>query len=220
MSIKSKIITAAAALALIVGVGAAGTPTANAATPNCGAGCFNLFSAFSTTANPEFVLGVSGPAQLGGAVIFAPESRTNPGEDFEVSDVATVHQLFLAGLFPSGLDALYSSLNVFEIEFTPGGINSGFCVGVGSTPGFGTPVTLQPCGTTVKTFWIFDPQITLGSAPYYALINGATTNFKHPYSLTALFQGLPLITAPLLPYSFPPTLFAHQVWAPVYGVLP
>ena len=217
MSIKTKIITAAAALSLIVGVGAAGTPTSKAATVACGLQCYNFFSAFSTTANPEFVLDVPNGAQLGGAVIYAPESRTNTGEDFRFTDTATVHEYFLAGLLPAGLDALYSSLNVSEFEFTPGGLNTGLCVGAFSGV---FPVSLQPCGATAKTLWIFDPRITLGFAPYDALINGATNNPKHPDSLTAVRPGQPLITVPLRPYSFPPMLFALQVWTPVHGVLP
>jgi hypothetical protein len=218
MSIKSKIITAAAALSLIVGVGAAGTQTANAATVPCGLGCANLFSfAFGIAGNPvAYVLDVPGGAQVGGAVILAQESHTNPNEDFTESVQGTVHDLFLAGLVPSGLDALYSSRNVFEMEFAPGGVESGLCVGVAVFS-----VSLQPCGTGVKTLWILDPQTTVSFIPYFAVISAATTNFQHPDSLTTLFfPGMQLVTAPLLPYNRFPALSAHQLWGVVRGVLP
>ena len=215
MSIKSKITTAAAALSLIVGVSAAGIQTANAATVACGLGCANLFSfAFGIAGNPvAYVLDVPGGVQVGGAVILARESHTNPNEDFTESVEGTVHDLFLAGLVPSGLNALYSGLNVFEMEFTPGGVDSGLCVGV-------FPVSLQPCGTGVKTLWILDPQATVFFIPYFAVISAATTNFQHPDSLTTLFPGVPLFTAPLVPYNLFPALNAHQLWGIVHGVLP
>ena len=59
MSMKSKIVTAAATLTLVAGVGAAGTLTANAATSACGNNCVNWFSAaYGTAAHPAFVLNV------------------------------------------------------------------------------------------------------------------------------------------------------------------
>ena len=39
MSIKNKVLAAAATMTLVGGVGAMGTLTANAATPSCGFGC-------------------------------------------------------------------------------------------------------------------------------------------------------------------------------------
>jgi hypothetical protein len=156
---------------------------------------------------------VPGGAQVGGAVTLARESHTNPNEDFTESVQGTVHDLFLAGLVPSGLDARYSSLNVFEMEFAPGGVDSGMCVGA-------FPVSLQPCGTGIKTLWILDPQTTVFSIPYLAVISAATTNFQYPYSLTTLFPGVQLFTAPLLPYNLSPALSAHQLWGVVSGVLP
>jgi hypothetical protein len=50
MSIKSKLVTAATALTLVAGVGAAGILTANAATPKCGRACTDFYSrAFGTS---------------------------------------------------------------------------------------------------------------------------------------------------------------------------
>jgi hypothetical protein len=221
MSLKSRIITVAAALTVFIGAGAAGTLTANAATPNCGNECTDLFSpAFGTATPPAYVLDAQNTAgQVGDPVIMARASGTNQGEDFVLSDNGTVHDFFLAGLMSSGLDALYGNLEVFEIEYAPFAVQTGNCVGVGATPGLGTQVTLQPCGVTVKTTWIFDPEKT-STGSYDALINGATnSSFQHPYSLTTLLPGLPLFTAPLEP-TFPATVFAHQLWGQFRGVLP
>ena len=75
----------------------------------------------------------------------------------------------------------------------------------------GTRVTLEPCGVTVKTVWIFAPEKT-STGTYYALISAATSrNFHHPYSLTTLAPGVPLVTAPLAA-STTRSAFAHQLW--------
>jgi hypothetical protein len=59
MSIKSKIFAAAATLTMVGGIGAAGTLTANAATPSCGHNCIDIFSReFGTHHDPAFVLDV------------------------------------------------------------------------------------------------------------------------------------------------------------------
>jgi hypothetical protein len=224
MSLKSMIITVMAALAVFVGVGAAGVLSANAATPastGCGSSCTDLFSpAFGTATPPAFVLDVRNQAApVGAPVIVARASGTNPGEDFTMSIQGTVGELVAAGLMSPGLDALYSNLNVAEIEYAPSGFSAGLCIGVGATPGFGTPVTLQSCGVSARTFWIFDPE-TRGTGSYDALISGATnSNFQHPYSLTTPLPGLPLFTTPLEP-NFPAPVFAHQLWGQFPGALP
>ena len=221
MSIKSKIVTAAATLTLAAGVGAAGTLTANAATSPCAANCVNWFSAaFGTAAHPAFVPNVPNQvAQAGQPVTLAPASGANKGEDFSPGYVATVHDLVVAGLMNPGLDKLYSGLSVYEYQYAPGGKSTGLCAGVGTTPGLATPVTLQPCGVTARTTWIRDPQATHAGS-YDALISGATDrNFSHPYVLTALLPRLPLFTAPLLT-GVPVAQLDHQLWGYVPGVLP
>jgi hypothetical protein len=59
MSIKSKLLAGAAALALVGGVGTVGAMTAAAATPSCGQNCIDIFSrAFGTHRTPNFVMDV------------------------------------------------------------------------------------------------------------------------------------------------------------------
>jgi hypothetical protein len=223
MSVKSRIVVSAAALTLVAGVGAAGTVTANAATEACGVTCLTWHSlAFGNTHPPTIVLSVQNQAgQPGQPLILTGASGANPGEDFQVSAEGQVSDFVAAGLMAPGLDTLYSSLNVVELQYTPNGMPSGLCVGVASTPRLATPVTLQPCGVTAKTTWILDPAPgTAAAAQVSALINGATdSSFQHPYSLTTLLPGVPLFTAPL-ELSLPTAVLDHQLWAPWFGILP
>jgi hypothetical protein len=217
MSIKSKLVTAATALAVIAGVGAAGTLTANAATPRCGATCSNFYSrAFGTA----FVFGVANKAgQAGQPVILARANRASKDEDFVVDALGTVRDFYRAGLLSGRLNALYGGLFVYEIDYTPEGLFSGLCLGTPGPPGADTPVTLEPCGVTAKTVWIFAPEKT-STGTYDALISAATRhNFRHPYSLTTLARGVPLVTAPLAASSRS-FVFSHQLWSAKRGVLP
>jgi hypothetical protein len=217
MSVRSKIVTAAAALAIVAGVSAAGTQTANAATPSCGRECFNFFSAaFGTTAHPGFVFDVlNHNTQTGQPIILAPASGTNPGEDFTISAVDPVNDFVLAGLVSPGLDPLYGNLNAFEIEYTPYGAETGECVGLGANTGIIATVSLQACGVSAHTLWIYDP-LTKSAGSFFTLISGTTSsNFRHPITMTALFPpGLPLTTTQL---TTPPA--ARQLWGYTTGTL-
>jgi hypothetical protein len=213
MSIKTKLVTAATAVTVLAGVGVAGTLTANAATPKCGATCSDFYSGTSGTA---FVL--AAPRRAGQPVTLARANRASKGEDFSVDALGTVHDFYRAGLLAGGLDKLYSGLSVYEIEYTPGATPSDLCLGTARTPGTGTPVALEPCGMKVKTVWIFARQKT-STGTYYALISAATSNsFQHPYVLTSLKPGAPLVTAHQVAST--DSHVGHQLWSAEAGVLP
>jgi hypothetical protein len=213
MSIKTKLVTAATVLTVMAGVGAAGTLTANAATPKCGALCSDFYSATSGTA---FVL--DAPNQAGQPVTLARANRASKGEDFVLQVLGTVSDFRAAGFVPAGLNALYGGLSVYEIEYAPGASNSFLCLGTAGTPGAGTPVTLEPCGVQAKTLWIFTEQKTSGGT-YDVLISAATSrNFQHPYVLTTPAPDAPLVTAQLVAGTS--SAFAHQLWNWKTGVLP
>ena len=216
MSIKTKLVTAATALTVMVGVGAAGTLTANAATSKCGAICSEFYSAKTGTA---FVL--DAPNQVGQAgqpVTLARANRASKGEDFVVQTLGTVSDFHAAGLVSGGLNALYGGLSVYEIEYAPGASNSFLCLGTAGTPRAGTPVTLEPCGMKAETLWIVAPQKT-GSGTYDVLISAATgRKFHQPYVLTELAPGTPLVTAQLVAGTS--SAFTHQLWSAEAGVLP
>lgn len=210
MSIKTKLVTAATAVTVMAGVGVAGTLTANAATPKCGATCSDFYSGTSGTA---FVL--AAPRRAGQPVTLARANRASKGEDFAVDALGTVHDFYRAGLLAGGLDKLFSGLSVYEIEYTPGATPSDLCLGTAGTPGAGTPVALEPCGMKARTVWIFARQKT-STGTYYALISAATSNsFQHPYVLTSLKPGAPLVTAHQVA-----STDGHQLWSAEAGVLP
>jgi len=82
----------------------------------------------------------------------------------------------------------------FEIEYTPGGRNSGLCVGVASAAVTGDGVTLQECGASSKTVWavdVYDQPVESVFQGYYPLINGSTSNFSQPFVLNYPMSSYP-----------------------------
>jgi hypothetical protein len=184
MSIKSKVLAAAATLTLVGSVGAAGAftaGTASAATPSCGPACVNTFSyEFGTHASPNFVVDTFRQGEkVGQPIILFRTSNTDPAEDFTVDIQGTVSDFYAAGLVSAALALHYGCIagvnfpncpfNVtslsgsgsadflaFEQEYAPFGVDSGLCVGVASTAFQDEGVTLQPCGVSAKTVWVLD----------------------------------------------------------------
>src|SRR5260370_5607803 len=210
MSIRSKVLAAAATLTLVGGLGAAGALTAgsaSAATPSCGNACIDVFSKqFGTNRHPNCVGDVLRQGEkFGQPIILFRTANFDPAEDFTVAFQGTVADFFAAGLVSSAVALHYgcvagsspscqSATNphgfpndfAFENEYAPFGVDSGLCVGVAATAFNDEGVTLQPCGVSAKTVWIvdtFDSPVTLfnGVVP---LVNGSDTNFSHPFVLT------------------------------------
>ena len=192
MSIKSKVLATAATLTMVGGLSAAGALSASAATPSCGNSCIDIFSyEFGHHSSPNFVLDVwHGTARAGTPVILYRSSNKDAAEDFTVSFQGTVNDFYQAGLVSSALDLHYSHFAAFEFEYSPNGVDSGLCVGVGSTAGNLTPVALEPCGQSSKSVWVVDSYDTIRGG-YVPLINGSDTNFSHPYVLHYPGNGYP-----------------------------
>jgi hypothetical protein len=228
MSIKSKIFAAAATLTMVGGLGAAGTLTANAATPSCGHNCIDIFSRqFGTHKHPTFVLDVfQQKARTGQPIILWATSNHDPGEDFTVSVQGTVADFFKAGLVSSALNLHYSKFRAFEFQYTPDGVGSNLCIGVGTTAATGTPVALEPCGQSAKTIWVVDSFDTI-KGHFVPLINGSDTNFSHPFVLNYPGNGAlptdnprPQLTTWTLSKFSNGTVFDNQMWSANFGVLP
>src|ERR1019366_5374086 len=134
MSIKTKILAAAATLTLVGGLGVTGELAANAATPSCGNHCIDVFSnEFGTHHSPNFVLDVLRQgAKVGQPIILYRTSNSDPAEDFTVSYQGTVADFYAAGLVPASLDLHSSPLSASESRSSRNGVNSGLCRGVGS----------------------------------------------------------------------------------------
>ena len=245
MSIKSKVLAAAASLTLVgsAGVGAlAMAGTANAATPSCGNSCIDIFSKdFGTHAHPNFVLDVYKQGQnVGQPIILFRVSNSDPAEDWTVSEQGTVNDFFKAGLVTAAVNLHYGGGAVgfpndyaFEVEYAPYGADTGLCMGVGSTAVAGTKVALEPCGVSAKTVWIadlFDSIAQTFITHQIPLINGSDTNFSDPYVLTYPSSGFPtdkprpqLYTSNLTGFSNghfnQGTIDSSQLWSARFGVL-
>jgi hypothetical protein len=213
MSFKSKMLAGAATLALVGGVGTAGALSASAATPSCGHNCINVFSRdFGTHRSPNFVVDVFRQgAKVGQPIILFKTSNSDPAEDFTIAFNGFTSDFFAAGLVSAAVNLHYgggaAGFNdepAFEYEYAPFGVDSGLCMGVAATASQGEGVSLQPCGVSAKTVWIWDvgapsPGDPFGSADdpgalargYFPLINGSDTNFSHPFVLTYPNNGYP-----------------------------
>jgi hypothetical protein len=206
MSFKSKMLAGAAALALVGGLGTAGTLSASAATPSCGpgffdpatgiiSGCVNVFSRqFGTHRSPNFVVDVFRQgAKLGQPIILFRTSNSDPAEDFTVALQGTVSDFALAGLVSAAVNLHYGDMPAYELEYAPFGVESGLCMGLATTAIAGEGVTLQPCGVSAKTIWIDDTADSPATFDrgYDPVINGSTTNFSHPHVLSYPKNGFP-----------------------------
>jgi hypothetical protein len=209
MSIKNKVFAATATLTLVAGAGALAATSAGAATPSCGQGgaqiCINFFSRdFGTHANPQFLLDVLRQGEkVGQPIILFRQSNSDPALDFTISNQGLVSDFLAADLVSpavalhyGGLGTLvaahgtvaavpYPDFEAYEIQYSPYGVDSGLCVGVGTTAAAGTKVALEPCGVSSKTVWIEDNSNAAGiRLNYVPLINGSDTNFSRPFVMT------------------------------------
>jgi hypothetical protein len=235
MSMKSKVIAAAATLTLVGGVSAMATFSAAAATPSCGHHCIDIFSReFGTHDHPGYVLDVLRQgAKVGQPVILFRTSNSDPAEDFTVSFQGSTSDFLAAGLVSPSV-ALHYGCTVgpfitcangvddpaFEVEYAPYGVDSGLCVGVGTTAMQNTPVALEPCGVSSKTVWILDINDSPATLEhdYIPLINGSDTNFSHPFVLTYPKNGFPTDTPRPQLFTQNLTGFSHGFGSPIGSV--
>jgi hypothetical protein len=190
MSIKAKIAAGAATFAVVGGgLGMAGTLTASAATPPCSGDCAQLFS---QKYGPQYVTDVyQAKAKAGQPIILFQASNSDPAEDFSVAFLGTVHSFYRNhGLVSAQFDHTYGGDQTVEIQYSPYGLNSNFCLSTlsGVTPQGGSKVSLEPCGQYANSLFaadisngVRDRRSELGfDVP---LINGATVSFSNPLVL-------------------------------------
>jgi len=236
MSFKSKVLASAAALTMVSGVGLAGVlsaGTASAETPSCGPTCVDFFNygPGSSLFNMSYLLDSYKQEQATGSplILFAT-NNTDPAQDFTIGSPEPVSDFYQAGLVGANVALHYGcepAVNFaectgtggigvndygFEVQYSPFGAPTGECVGVAATAVAGEKVTLQPCGVSGKTIWIFDTPCFSsvdypngytgpgdictfhrgGYADFYSfvknvqfpLVNGSDTNFSQPFVLT------------------------------------
>jgi hypothetical protein len=248
VSLKKKLLAAAASLTLVGGAGVIGlatAATANASTPSCGSTCIDVFShQFGTFSAPQFVMDSFKQGDVAGTpVILFRTSNADPAEDFTVDNQGLVSEFFAAGLVSSAValhygctDAVFTACSdttggvgvndyAYEFMYSPFGVQTGLCVGTGATAVNGTKVTLQPCGVSGKTIWISDSSTGELTAYGEPLINGSDTDFSEPYSLTYPGSSYPtdeprpgLYTSNLSGFS-DGAIDSNQLWSADEGVL-
>jgi hypothetical protein len=193
MSVKSKVLAAAAALVAAAGSSTAGALSANAVTPQCSQGgtqtCIQIFSkAFGSYASPGFVETVFlGIPVAGVPTILHSANSTDPAEDL-LSIGGQVSQFYARGMVSAAVNAHYGSEKAAQIEYAPHGQPTGLCAAVARTAYQGEGLTLQPCRVPGTTVFIIDTADSPTTAPaYFPIVNASTTDFTHPFAMT--FSG-------------------------------
>ena len=172
---------AVVAAAAVVGGGLwLAVPAASAASQDCGSACVTLFNQKFGSAD---VMAVSGGTATVGQPVILSAAAPSTTEDWSESFQGRVSDFYAAGLMNATLNEHYGTDLTYEIQYAPGGISSGLCLGIASGPSQNTPVTLQPCGVSVNTVWISDTADANGG--YTPFINGNDAKYPAPYVLTA-----------------------------------
>ena len=224
MSCRSNLLGAAATLTIVGGLGAVGTVSSSAATPQCGPHCIEVFSPrFGTADQPKFVeTARGGVARLGAAAILYSASSSNPAEDWVVptGGPVPVSRFFSDGLVSATVDSHYGKLEAAQIEFAPYGKATGLCTGVSETPYQNEGLSLQPCKIPGNTVWIIDtsaaPRTAKGN---FALINGSSTDFSQPFAMTYAQQPPAQIVVQHLRFSDAGTAPETQLFGAAFGVV-
>ena len=227
MSIKHRVAAAAVALTVTAGVSAVTALPASAATPACGPGCIEIFSAaFGTPASPNFVETVfRGIPAAGVPTILHRASGADPAEDLIIPTQTPVPitQFYTEGLVSAAVNSHYAGEMAAQIEYAPLGVPTGLCAALAATPYQNEGLSLEPCSTPGRSVWIIDT----GDSPntsYFPLVNGATTDFAHPYGM--IFPGrrspadswFPRIRVAHL-VGNPESVPANELWGADFGVL-
>jgi hypothetical protein len=239
MSIRGKVVAAAAVMTLVGGVSAVGTLTAQAATPSCYEHCIDLFS---QKFGPSFILDVLlQRGRAGQPITLYRASNADAGEDFTVVFSARVSRFAALGLVSSAVASHYggtcsrvSSMThkcvshypndwAYEFQYVPYGVPSDLCLGVAATAADGTKVALERCGS-VRTTWIADSGAAAGNRGI-PLINGSDTSVADPFVLNYPSGAVPsrmptpqLTTWALLRHP-DGSVFNTQLWSAGFGPL-
>jgi hypothetical protein len=222
MSIKSKVIAAAAVLTLAGGLCAAGTVAASAATPQCGSTCLTPKS----VAYPGFVEAVLLGVPLRGVpTIVSPAVGWNPGEDFIVPAGGPMPASYFlpTGMVSAAVASQYPAPGYFavQIEYAPYGKPTGLCSGIATTAYQDEALSLQPCSTPDTTVWILDFKDSQIKGDF-SIINASTTDFTHPFVMTILGNPAHQLVTPIILQHLvgnPGSVPANQLWNTALGTL-
>src|SRR5215217_6787435 len=221
LSIRRKVLAAAATLTIVGGVSAAATGAASAATPECGPACISVFSSeLGTYADPNFVEAVlgGGAATVGQPVGLKQASSTDPSQDILPGGATR------GGKVSAEVNSHYGHLDAVQQKYAPFKIESGLCVGLASVAYQNEGLTLQPCDDPT-TVWIIYPAPPATTGGYFPIVNATTTDFRRPFAMhlprNEVASGKPLqMQVRRLQYrTGEKTLPARQLWGAVFGEL-
>jgi hypothetical protein len=228
MSIKSKVLAAAGVLTLAGGLSGIGTVAASAATPQCGSGCVEVYSAkYATATSLGWVETVFlGIPVRGVPTEVRPASGSNPAEDLIIptGHPIAVSTFYAEGMVSAAVDAHYGMEDAVQIEYAPYGKPTGLCTAVAVTAYQNEALSLQPCSAPGTTVWIIagnDSPATAQQTPsLFPIVNGSDTDFVHPFAMTIL--GNPahqLYTPIILPHltGNPNNVPANELWGSAFG---
>ncbi|MGW5479524.1 hypothetical protein [Streptomyces sp. NPDC004008] len=188
MSIRNRVLAAAAVATMVGGLGAAGAFSANAATPECGDSCIKIYSVkFGTSEQPNLVETVyRGVASVGQPTAMHPVSTSDAAGDIVGHRSGKVSDYYKDGLVSAEVNRHYGDLRAVEVEYAPHGERTGLCAGLDHTAYQNEGLTLQKCGVSARTVWIIDTadSPSTASQAHFPLVNGSTTNIAHPYAMT------------------------------------
>jgi hypothetical protein len=175
------------ALAIAGCVNAVAAVPAVAATPACGPTCLSIFSKeLGTYASPNFVEHVfGGVASVGTPTGLTAASSSDTSADFINPHPGTVSDYYAMGMVSAEVNAHYGTLQASQLEYTPGGVPTGLCVGAADDPYQNEALSLQPCSVPGRTVWIIGTSLSPSTAPahFFPIVSGATTDFDHPFTM-------------------------------------
>ena len=195
-----------------------------AATPQCGPHCIEVFSPrFGTADQPKFVeTARGGVAKKGIPAILYSANSSNRAEDWVVptGGPVPVSQFFAKGLVSATVDSHFGKLEAAQIEFAPYGKATGLCTGVSETPYQNEGLSLQPCKIPGNTVWIIDTSAAPRAAKgYFALVNGSSTDFSKPFAMAYAQQPPAQIVVQHLLFSDAGTVPESQLFGAAFGVV-
>jgi hypothetical protein len=228
MSIKSKVLAAAGVLTLAGALSGVGTLSAGAATPQCGSGCVEVYSAKYATATSlgwveTVFLGI--PVQ-GVPTEVRPASGSNPAEDLIIPTgrPVPVSTFYAQGMVSAAVNAHYGSEPAVQIEYAPYGKPTGLCTAVAVTAYQDEGLSLQPCSAPGTTVWIIDgndsPATASQKPSHFPIVNGSDTDFVHPFAMTILGNPAHQPFTPIIMQHLtgnPSSVPANQLWGSAFG---
>ena len=226
MSVKSKMLAAAAVVTLAGGLSTAGTVAASAATPQCGQNCVEVYSMkYATPASLGFVETVFlGIPVRGVPTIVHQASSSDPAEDLIIPLSGTVSQLYAQGMVSAAVNEHYGSEHAVQIEYAPYGVPTGLCTAVAGPAYQDKGLSLQPCSIPGTTVWILDFADSPATAPaYYPIVNGSNTDFVHPFAMSILGNPAHQLFTPIIMQHLtgnPGGVPASQLWGAHFGTTP